>query len=503
MVSVAVLLLDGVEQRRRRVGALIEEAGGHAQVLTEIAELRAAAGTMRAGLALVAVKAGLSPDSSNRESARLLKRPGFRVIAYEDGVGQWPMGAKCMPLLAGAAELLDSADLAFAIKLNLRLREELRLLEGRQGEDDEVRTLMQRFGVVGQSGAMMGVFRSVMRFSVLSDLAVLITGETGTGKELLARAIHHLDSQRNAHPFVALNCGAISPALAESELFGHRRGAFSGAERDRRGLVRSAEGGVLFLDEIGELEPGLQGKLLRVLQDSRVLGVGDEKEVPVNVRFVAATHRNLEHMVAEGRFRADLYHRLCVLPIHIPPLRERPADLPPLVQHFVHKYRAVRAVTPPGVSLDFVEALQHLDLNGNARQVENLIRQALAGEQGDGELGLKDLPLEMLHQLARQTGNVGISSSPNPASPSVRSPGPPAALEINELVKRILDGQGWNLSSALRAYERRVIQTALDQTHGNQSQTARLLGITTRSVYNKLRKHRIRSTPSGEPDDIG
>ena len=177
--------------------------------------------------------------------------------------------------------------------------------------------------------AMTDVFRSIIRFSTLSDLPVLIVGETGTGKEGLARALHRLDPKRKEGPFVAVNCGAIAAPLAESEFFGHRRGAFTGADRDRKGLVRSAEGGVLFLDEIGELEAALQAKLLRVLQESRVLGVGEDRDIQVNVRVVAATNRDLDQMGQQSRFRADLFHRLNVLSIRVPPLSERADDLAP------------------------------------------------------------------------------------------------------------------------------------------------------------------------------
>ena len=201
-------------------------------------------------------------------------------------------------------------------------------------ENERFHVLMRTFGIVGESDAIKSAFRQALRVSSFSDLAVLITGESGTGKELMARAIHQLDPKRRRGPFVAINCGAISPGLAESEMFGHSRGAFTGADRDRKGFVRAADGGVLFLDEVGELGSDIQAKLLRVLQDHRVMSVGTDHDVGVDVRVIAATNRNLELMMEQGLFREDLFHRLNMLSVHLPPLRERVADLKPLVDNF-------------------------------------------------------------------------------------------------------------------------------------------------------------------------
>src|SRR5208337_4333510 len=252
---------------------------------------------------------------------RDLKAQGFKVVACEEGAGSWPIKTKCMPLLAGAVQLLDARSGEFPRDLRQGI---MRSEAQKRSEDSEVKATMRRMGLVGESATMLRVFRSVIRFSTLSDLPVLITGETGTGKEGLARTVHRLDPKRGQGPFVAVNCGAISASLAESELFGHRRGAFTGAERERKGLIRSADGGVLFLDEIADLEVALQTRLLRVLQENRVLGVGEDAEVGVSVRVVAGSNRDLEQMIQQNRFRADLFHRLNVLSIHVPPLRDRP-----------------------------------------------------------------------------------------------------------------------------------------------------------------------------------
>jgi transcriptional regulator with GAF, ATPase, and Fis domain len=246
---------------------------------------------------VVALGACPSPDDIGLHIIRSLKRKGFRVISYEEGAQSWPLSVRCQILLVGSLWLLDSAQAEFAQELQRILAQLLRAEAERQSKEDRIKSMMKKLGIVGESQAIISVFRTILRVSSLSDLPILLMGETGTGKELLATAIHQLDPKRRNGPYVTLNCGAISPGLVESELFGHRRGAFSGADRDRKGLIRSAEGGVLFLDEIGELDDGLQAKLLRVLQEHRVLGVGEDREVPVDVRVIAATHRDLDEMV--------------------------------------------------------------------------------------------------------------------------------------------------------------------------------------------------------------
>jgi transcriptional regulator with PAS, ATPase and Fis domain len=317
-------------------------------------------------------------------------------------------------------------------------------------------------------------------------LHTLVTGETGTGKELLAQAIHRFDPKRRHGPFVALNCGAISPGLAESELFGHRRGAFTSADRDRKGLIRAAHDGVLFLDEIGELDLALQTKLLRFLQEGRVLGVGDDREVPVSIRVIAATNRNLEEMVRERTFRSDLFHRLNVLSIHVPPLRERPADIAALVGHFLRKYGNLRGDPPPSVSDEFVAALAEDELPGNARQVENLVRRAIVHKDDEGPLALVDLPREIWERASQRGADA--------ADVARHAHSPPREVEAGDAtayLSRVLALNGWNLSRALASCERSLVEVALEAAHGNQSQTARLLGITPRSVYNKIRKHQL------------
>jgi transcriptional regulator with PAS, ATPase and Fis domain len=327
---------------------------------------------------------------------------------------------------------------------------------------------------------------------MLSDLPVLITGESGTGKELLARAIHQLDPKRHHKPFVPLNCSAISPHLAESELFGHRRGAFTGADRDRRGLIRSAEGGVLFLDEIGELDDVLQAKLLRVLQEHRVLGVGEDSEVAVSVRIIAATNRDLHAMVQQGQFREDLFHRLNILPIDIPPLRERPEDLKPLIEHFLNKHQILKPGWSPAIEADFIDALAQLELPGNARQLENMVRWVLVNKDDDAPLNLSDLPLEVWQQVSAHGKLLYAHSEAGNSRASAQHSTPEASQQdIPAYFADLLAINGWTLSQFLHFCEKLLLEAILHKAAGNQSQAARLLGITPRSIYNKLHKHQL------------
>jgi hypothetical protein len=273
---------DGALQK---VQDCIASVGAEARRLDEPAELPTA------GVAVVR----LEPPAFDLIHA--LKARGFIVFACAGGASAWSLGEKCRVLLAGAARLLDSDGARFRDELVHALAEALERQTQRHDTQEQLRRVMAEQGIVGECPSMRALFAWTQRVSALSDVPVSIFGETGTGKELLARAIQQLDPKRRAGPFVALNCGAISPALAEGELFGHRRGAFTGADRDRKGLIRAAHGAVLLLDEIGELELTLQTRLLRVLQEQRVLAVGEDREVPVDVRVIAVTHRDLRAIV--------------------------------------------------------------------------------------------------------------------------------------------------------------------------------------------------------------
>jgi DNA-binding NtrC family response regulator len=291
---------------------------------------------------------------------------------------------------------------------------------------------------------------------------VLITGESGTGKELAARSLH-AGSSRTAKPFVAVNCAAIPPSLVESELFGHAKGAFTGATMSRLGRFAQADGGTIFLDEIGEMEPGVQAKLLRLIQDGELYPVGEETPTKIDVRILAATNRNLEREVETGRFRADLYWRLNVIPVEMPSLRNRPTDIVRLAEHFLaranerHK-RQVSAFEPQALS-----ALRSYPWPGNIRELENVVER-LVIVKGSGPLGFADLP------------------------PGVRTPRetPPPGSPLPELPK-----DGTDLRAMLEAVEDRMIGEALERTGGNKNRAAELLGLNRTTLVEKLRRKRV------------
>jgi DNA-binding NtrC family response regulator len=488
-----ILVWDPRPSRFQLVRHIIAACGARACRVEGLSAIRHVESREGCHLAVVALEACPAPGEIGLEGIRGLKRKGFRVLCYEEDAQSWPLSKHCEVLLAGASLFLDSARREFGQDLQRHLAHLLQVEAGGQEDAARVKQVMRELGTVGESQAILAVFQTILRVSPLSDLPILITGETGTGKELLAHAIHQLDPKRCEGPFVALNCAAISPGLAESELFGHRRGAFTGADHDRKGLIRAAEGGVLLLDEIGELDYALQAKLLRVLQEHRVLGLGEDRDVPISIRIIAATHRDLGEMVHQRTFRADLFHRLNVLAIHIPPLRERPTDLQPLLEHFVHKYQDLRPDSPLVMASNFIEACTQLALPGNARQLENLVRWVVVNKRDHTPLTLRDFPVEIWEEIAEQGKRPALAPAPVNEEVDVE----PLCQEtqyqdICASLTTLLDLKGGNLARALEHCERLLFEVALHQAHGNQAQVARLLGITPRSVYNKMHKHQLR-----------
>jgi DNA-binding NtrC family response regulator len=436
----------------------------------------------RAAIALVAVTAEPVTNAPVLRSIHALKQTGYTVFCYGEQASTWTLGAQSRLLIAGASHVLDSAHQAFAADLRQRLNDFATAEADREQDDRRIAQQMRALGIIGHSAAIMNVVRWIVRVSPVSSLPVLLAGETGTGKELAARAIHALDPRRRQQPFIPVNCGAMNAALAESELFGHRRGAFTGADRDRRGLIRAAHGGVLFLDEIGDLELGLQATLLRVLQERQVLALGEDHEVPVDVRIIAATNRDIEEMVRTSRFRADLFHRLSALSMRMPSLRDRADDIQPLVDHFIARHVETGRAGPIAAGAEFVAALRSVALPGNVRQLENVVHCALVCSGRGNELRLRDLPPEIWQELAHAES--GQSPALSGAAAVEAQPGKVDAVGV-------LEAASWKLGRALDLCEEQIVAAALGASRGNRSRAARLLGISPRTIFNKMRRHRL------------
>ncbi|HEY0763765.1 MAG TPA: sigma-54 dependent transcriptional regulator [Pyrinomonadaceae bacterium] len=482
-----VLCWDSNYERLGSIARVVKSCGAKMQELTKASEVSRFVRSTRQSVVLVALGDSQLQAADSLIVIRPFKLNGFKVISYAPGVFSWPIALRCRALLSGASLLFDSTSPSFTDDLQQALNKILQTEVAEHQEEEQIKTQMKELGVVGQSRKMMSVFRWVLRVSALSDFPVLITGETGTGKELIANALHRLDAKRRNGPLIAANCGAISAGLAESEFFGHRRGAFTGADSERKGLFRSAKGGILFLDEIGELNESLQAKLLRVLQEKRVLGVGFDQEVAIDVRVIAATNRSLEDMVNTGRFREDLYHRLNVLSVNIPPLRVRTEDLCPLIEHFLKKYSSLNQNLTTRVNLDFGEALQRVELPGNARQLENIVRTAILNKVDDSPLGLSDLTPSLWQQISDEAPLTAASSNDESESTSEEQ----SNVDSQTYFRNILDENSWSLPRSLEYCEKLLLQCVLQSASGNQSKAARLIGITPRSVYNKLHKHKL------------
>ncbi|AHI07043.1 response regulator of hydrogenase 3 activity (sensor HydH) [Bdellovibrio bacteriovorus W] len=319
--------------------------------------------------------------------------------------------------------------------------------------------------IIGDSESIQNVLRLIERVAD-SDSTVLVTGESGTGKELMARAIHY-NSPRANGPFIPINCGAIPSELLESELFGHVKGAFTGAIANRVGRFEMADGGTIFLDEIGDLEPSLQVKLLRALQERSFEPVGSTKTVSVNVRVIAATNLNLELAVENGRFREDLYYRLNVIPLAVPALRERKTDIPLLLNHFMEIFSKAKGRGLTGIASDALDCLVNYPWPGNIRELENLVER-MTILKGHGVIDISDVP------------------------PKYRA-GKTTSTEVGELD---IPDSGMDFNSAVDAYENALILKALEKTGWNRNQAASLLRLNRTTLVEKIKKKGL--TPPNE-----
>jgi two-component system nitrogen regulation response regulator GlnG len=354
-----------------------------------------------------------------------------------------------------------------------------RALDESRREAEAVEPVRETPEILGHAPAMQEVFRAIGRLSQ-SSATVLITGESGTGKELVARALHR-HSARGPKPFVAINTAAMPKDLLESELFGHERGSFTGAQQQRRGRFEQAEAGTLFLDEIGDMPPELQTRLLRVLSDGSFYRVGGHQQIKANVRVIAATHQNLEQRVREGSFREDLYHRLNVIRLRLPSLRERSEDIPTLGRHFLASSAQQLGVEPKRLSDDALVYLSRLEFPGNVRQLESLCHWLTVMAPGQ-VIDTSDLPAEFRDQAAT-TASDWL-----------------AALE-QEAERRLARGDTGILDALGRQFERALISKALERTGGRRIEAANLLGMGRNTITRKIQELGIDEDKSGsEPD---
>jgi DNA-binding NtrC family response regulator len=447
-----ILLADDEEKILKRLGRALRDEGHEVVEATTIREAQKHLGERAFDLFVVD---NVMPDMTGLELIRDISQtmtPAERPqIVMMTAHGSTQIVREAFKL--GVEDFLEKPfEVEELLALARRAVKSLRLQTERQYLISERDAEFNHYGIVGRSRAMDDVIKRAELVAETKS-TVLITGETGTGKEMVARLIHHRSPQREM-PLIKVNCAAIPETLLESELFGHVRGAFTGATMTKRGKFALADGGSIFLDEIGTLTPGIQSKLLRVLQEREFEPLGAERTQKVDVRVIAATNRDLKQMVSDGKFQEDLYYRLNVIPITIPPLRERLDDIPVLIDHFVDKHRQRTGKRIERVEDDVVKALQRYEWPGNVRELENTIERAVV---------LSTSPVITTGSISL----LGASSTPAAGLPSMR------------------------LHQNLEWVERETIRRALDQSGGVKKDAAEQMGISQRALSYYLAKYRF------------
>jgi len=454
-----ILVVDDESTLRTALLRILDRKGYQVITASTKAEaLKLAAMDSSLDLALIDLKL---PDGDGLELMSELKQHNPQLVAViltgfgtiDSAVRATQMGAfHFMTKPFNMDELMSLVERAISHKT---LQQENQILKS------QLHQKYQFENIIGKSSQITKVLEMIEKVAN-TDSTVLVTGESGTGKELVARAIHY-NSTRANKMLVPVNCGAIPGDLLESEIFGHIKGAFTGAIANRQGRFEMAHQGTIFLDEIGELSPTLQVKLLRVIQERRFEPVGSAKTIEVDVRIIAATNIDLEMAVRNGSFREDLFYRLNVIPIHIPPLRERKSDIPYLLHHFVEAFNQSKGRSLAGFSTDVMDLLLHYAWPGNIRELENLVER-LAILKGDGIVDVADLP-EKYRQGAENQG---------------------ASAENQEL--QVLPDSGLDFNSAVDAYENALIIQALEKTGWNRNRAAQLLRLNRTTLVEKIKK---------------
>jgi two-component system, NtrC family, response regulator PilR len=455
-----ILIVDD-EQSYRQLLTLVFESDGH--TVRSATNGREALDVIQSEPADVIISDVKMPDMDGIEMLRAVRetQPDLGVVlmtafaSVETAREAFKLGADDF-----IQKPFDVEELKLIVKKTLEkqaLIDENRAFKRAQRERGSVKN------IIGNSAKMLAIFQMIETVAEVQS-TVLITGESGTGKELVARAIHDL-SPRAERPFISINCGAFTETLLESELFGYIKGSFTGANANRKGLFEAANKGTIFLDEIGEMSPAMQVKLLRVLQERRIRPVGAHDEIPIDARVIAATNRDLKQMSDEGSFREDLFYRVSVIPIHLPPLRDRRDDIPELVNHFINKFcqQAGRDVT---VSPKTMQMLENYMWHGNVRELEHTIERAVALERGE-EIQPERLPDHITNYNPERVN---------------------AEFDLPD--------EGLNLVAHLESLEKTYVLEALKKTAGSQTKAADLLQMQVRSLRHLLDKHDIRGLSS-------
>ena len=428
-------------------------------------------------------KLRLSGFKSFVDPTELVIEPGMTGIVGPNGCGKsnlvealkWVMGETSAKQMRGS-EMEDVIFAGAGTRPARNIAEVMLSLDNRSRTAPAMVNAGENKGLVGSSNEMKRIFTLIDKLARV-DTSVLIRGESGTGKELVARAIH-MNGPRKDERFVAINCSAIPENLIESEFFGHEKGAFTGADGRKIGKFQYADGGTLFLDEIGDISPTLQVKLLRALQEQRFTPVGSNREVEVNVRIVAATNRNLEEMIKRGEFREDLFYRLNVLPIFLPPLRERKEDIPSLLQHFLEKFNGTYGNKIKGVGDEAMELLTRYNWPGNIRELENVMEHAFVIEGGD-EISAASLP-DSIRGLSRSVGKSAVAKDNSAQADSA---------EARENLSFNIDLQNLDFQSQKEEFEKHFIISALKVFNGRINQTALHANIPKKTLLRKLEKY--------------
>ncbi len=494
-----VLVVDDDENGRFALQTLLEQEGF---VVESASDGAAALRRMDENVPDLIVSDVQMPGMGGVELAEVIRdHPSYRYIPLLLITAVLNEESLTEGFAAGADDFLrkpyQREEILARIRAALRTRDLYGQIRARVDENVSLRgALTEQFSfgsIIGKSPPMQRLYELIEKVQN-SDLPVLIFGETGTGKELVARALH-LQSSRSAQPFIAANCAALSEQLLESELFGHTRGSFTGANRDKAGLFEAADGGTLFLDEVGEMSPIMQAKLLRVLQDGTFNPVGSTKSKSVKVRVVTATHRDLRAMVKAGTFREDLFYRLHVLVLPLPPLRERREDVALLSTFFLRRRSQLSGAGVASIQPDAMAVLERYQWPGNVRELENEIERMLLLSGDNRNLGLDGISPHIIEQVGRPQSDIERSSGAG----AQESHNPPAVKSPDVRPGTVIVDDNLPLPRAIEELERQLITRAMERYRGNKSEAARELGISRSSLISKVQSYNV-ARGQGETD---